>query len=118
MNLKLHPRAALKDSRVHLTLFAVGALVLCVELWGVSSAVAARGAELCLTSASAQRTAGRHCIADRLVGDTAGTEQLAQYLKGNCQGVPHEPIIASYRPGQPIIEAAGPVCATNAGGST
>jgi hypothetical protein len=104
------PRAALHDSRLHLGAAALAALALCLELWSVSSALATRGAEVCLTDHAAQRAPGRHCVADRLAGDSGRSEHLAQYLKGNCPGVPRTAIMASHRRAEPILEAAGPVC--------
>jgi hypothetical protein len=118
MELTFHLRTALNDSRVHFGILAIGAIALCLELWSVSSAIATRGAELCLTDYTAQRAGGRHCVADRLVAELTGSEQLAQYLRGNCQGAPREGIIAAHRPGQPTVVAAGPVCTIAGRGST
>jgi hypothetical protein len=74
------------------------AVALAVELWGVSSALTERGADLCLSRTATPQhrihATQKPCIAQLLAADTTGQHRLALYLQGNCSGERNQAMMA------------------------
>ena len=83
------------------------ALLLAAELWGVSSALTDRGADVCLSRTSAAdpraHALEKPCVAELLAADAAGGQRLALHLRGNCQGERNK---AKMAPRYPAAELA------------
>lgn len=91
------------------------ALVLAAQFWGVSGALANRGADVCLsrTTVEEQRAhaVDKPCMAEILAGDASGEQPLPLHLRGNCQGGRGQAMIASRdQVAQAAAEQSWPTC--------
>ncbi len=97
-----------------LSFTGAAAALLAVGLWGVSSALADRGAGVCLSNSSSpdRRAERKPCVSELLTA--AYTEQQRQvvHLRGYCQVARNTAMMASRSQiAKAAPEQAGPTCA-------
>jgi hypothetical protein len=98
-----------------LSFAGAAAAVLVISLWGVSSALADRGAGVCLSNSSSAdaRAVRKPCVSELLTADAMEQQRQVVHLRGYCQGARSTAMMASRpRIASAAPEQAGPTCAT------
>jgi hypothetical protein len=98
-----------------LSFAGAAAALLAIALWGVSSALADRGAGVCLSSSSSAdpRAVRKPCVSELLTADATEQQRQVLHLRGYCQGERNTAMMTSRSQiAKAAPEQAGPTCAT------